>query len=269
MKTLYISDLDGTLLRSDASLSAYTCCTVNDLTEKGILFTYATARSLRTAHSVTKGLTTPIPLILNNGTFVLDTATGKLLLSNFLPDNGEYAIRLLYDAGISPIVYAIIDGKERFSFIPSLATEGIMTFIGSRGDDPRKRMVSSMEELLEGNIFYITCIDEEHKLKPMHDQLKDRYRCLFYREIYSGNPFFEIMSADASKSKAALFLKEYLGCEHMVVFGDGENDADLFRAADRAYAVSNAVKELKDIADNIIDSNDNDAVARWLAMNAV
>lgn len=269
MKTLYISDLDGTLLRSDASLSAYTCRTLNALTEKGVLFTYATARSLRTARAVTEGLTTPIPLILNNGTFVLDTATGKHLLSASLPDNGESAIRLLHEAGISPIVYALIDGKERFSFIPSLATEGMMTFLGSRGDDPRKRMVSCMEELLEGNIFYITCIDDEHKLKPMHDCLQDTYRCLYYREIYSGNPFFEIMSADASKAKAALFLKEYLGCEHMVVFGDGENDMDLFRAADQAYAVSNAVQKLKDIADGILDKNDNDAVARWLEANAI
>ena len=99
MKTLYISDLDGTLLRSDASLSAYTYRTLNALTDKGVLFTYATARSLRTARAVTEGLTTPIPLILNNGTFVLDTATGKHLLSASLPDNGESSIRLLHEAG--------------------------------------------------------------------------------------------------------------------------------------------------------------------------
>ena len=48
-KTLYVSDLDGTLLRSDETLSEYTCNVINNLTEKGMVFSYATARSLITA----------------------------------------------------------------------------------------------------------------------------------------------------------------------------------------------------------------------------
>ena len=49
MKTLYVSDLDGTLLRSDETLSTYTCDVINELVEKGMLFSYATARSYHTA----------------------------------------------------------------------------------------------------------------------------------------------------------------------------------------------------------------------------
>ena len=45
MKTLYVSDLDGTLLRSDAQTSEYTNQVINKLTSDGILFSYATARS--------------------------------------------------------------------------------------------------------------------------------------------------------------------------------------------------------------------------------
>ena len=44
MKTLYVSDLDGTLLRSDAKTSAYTNQVIHQLTSDGILFSYATAR---------------------------------------------------------------------------------------------------------------------------------------------------------------------------------------------------------------------------------
>ena len=44
--TLYVTDLDGTLLRSDATLSPYTVSTINRLTEQGLAFTYATARSI-------------------------------------------------------------------------------------------------------------------------------------------------------------------------------------------------------------------------------
>lgn len=46
MTTLYVSDLDGTLLRSNQKTSAYTNRTINELVEKGMLFSYATARSM-------------------------------------------------------------------------------------------------------------------------------------------------------------------------------------------------------------------------------
>lgn len=53
-KCLYVSDLDGTLLRSDETLSEYTCDVINKLTENGAFFSYATARSYLTAKKVTK-----------------------------------------------------------------------------------------------------------------------------------------------------------------------------------------------------------------------
>ena len=52
MKTLFVSDLDGTLLRSDETLSQFTIDTINELAKRGILFSYATARSLVTAKKV-------------------------------------------------------------------------------------------------------------------------------------------------------------------------------------------------------------------------
>ena len=57
MKTLYVSDLDGTLLRSDQKTSEYTNRIINQLVENGVLFSYATARSYYTAHKVTAGMT--------------------------------------------------------------------------------------------------------------------------------------------------------------------------------------------------------------------
>lgn len=54
MNPLYVSDLDGTLLRSDESLSPFTAETIQGLIEKGMLFSYATARSFVTASKVAK-----------------------------------------------------------------------------------------------------------------------------------------------------------------------------------------------------------------------
>jgi hydroxymethylpyrimidine pyrophosphatase-like HAD family hydrolase len=55
-----------------------------------------------------------------------------------------------------------------------------------------------------------------------------------------------------------------LGCERLVVFGDGKNDIDLFELADEGYAVENAHEDLKKYAAAVIASNDEDGVAKWL-----
>ncbi len=56
MKTLYVTDLDGTLLNSKDSINEYSLQVINGLIEKGMLFTYATARSLSSASVVAKWL---------------------------------------------------------------------------------------------------------------------------------------------------------------------------------------------------------------------
>ena len=73
----------------------------------------------------------------------------------------------------------------------------------------------------------------------------------------------------ASKANAVRELKEKLGCEKLVVFGDGKNDLDMFHAADEAYAVQNADKELKAAATAIIGSSNEDGVAKWLLEHAI
>ena len=61
-----------------------------------------------------------------------------------------------------------------------------------------------------------------------------------------------------------LELKKRLGCDRVVCFGDGKNDISMFRAADECYAVADAEPELKAIATDVIGSNEDDGVARWL-----
>ena len=55
-----------------------------------------------------------------------------------------------------------------------------------------------------------------------------------------------------------------LGCDKVVSFGDGKNDISMFDVSDECYAVENADPELKRRATAVIESNDNDGVARWL-----
>lgn len=269
MKTLYVTDLDGTLLRRDQTLSDFTVRTINGLVDRGMCFSYATARSIVTAAKVTTGLSSKFPVIVHNGTFIRRPDCGELLAGHFFGDGAALILDDLTAHGIYPIVYSLMDGQEKFSYWPDKSTAGMKSFIGTRTNDPRERQVHCAEELYDGQPYYITCVDDRETLLPFHKKYKEQFHTILYEEIYSGDDFLEFMPKAASKANAALELKELLGCEKLVVFGDGLNDLDLFHAADEAYAVENAVTELKAIATGIIGSNESDGVARWLAENAV
>ena len=268
MKTLYVSDLDGTLLRSDQKTSEYTNETINALVQDGMLFSYATARSWHTAHKVTDGLTAAFPLIVYNGAFIRDNASGKLLAENYFEKAAAgKLIRELIAGGVQPIVYAFLDGEEKFSYQKDAVNTATWDFILSRTGDSRERPVTDTEELLQGETFYLTCIDEPEKLQPFFERYGKVHHCVYQREVYSKDQWLEIMPGNASKSAACAQLKELLGCDRLVVFGDGINDLDMFHLADEAYAVENAVPELKAAATAVIGSNDEDGVAKWLREN--
>lgn len=114
-KTLYLSDLDGTLLRSDQTLSAYTCSVIDRLAGVGVHFSFATARSIDTAARVTKGLEMDLPVIVHNGAFIVDSVTRRPLWSaKFTPEEEETVYAAFLRRGLFPLTYAVIDGKNRF-----------------------------------------------------------------------------------------------------------------------------------------------------------
>lgn len=141
-KTLYVSDLDGTLLRSNQTTSEYTNEVINSLTEKGIVFSYATARSIYTSSKVTKGLDAKIPVITYNGAFIVDNCTHEVLHATYFDRNVYNLLWELFSEGVYPIVYSIVGGKERFSYYPSKSSKTILGFAASRNDE-RKRIVDS------------------------------------------------------------------------------------------------------------------------------
>ena len=267
MSILYVSDLDGTLLRSNETTSEHTNYVINSLVDKGMLFSYATARSLITAKKVTRGIKAKIPLIVYNGTFIIDNITEEILVANYFDDSVYSVLEDLFSQNVYPIVYAYVGGKEKFSFVPELCTNGMRLFLESRKGDIRTNSVNSLHKLKEGNIFYITCIDEPCKLKPLYDKYKDKYHCVYHTDIYTKEQWLEIMPLEASKSNAIKQLQALLNCEKLIVFGDGKNDIDMFQMADESYAVANAHEDLKKYATEVILSNDEDGVARWLENN--
>ena len=266
-KTLFVTDLDGTLLNKQDRVSDFSIRTINKLVDEGMLFTYATARSLVSASKVTEGLSTNIPIIAYNGAFIFQPSTGEILSQeDFSPEDRSKVRDALDQHGIVPLVYSFVNGVEKVSWITECENDGIRRYLSLRQGDKRLRAVHDKEALYEGDIFYFTCIGEREELQPIYDIFSgdERYRCTIQQELYRPEYWCEIMPVNASKFRAIEKFKEMCGCTRVISFGDSINDIPMFEISDECYAVSNAVDELKAIATGIIESNEEDGVAKWL-----
>ena len=248
MNTLYVTDLDGTLLEPDKSIKPKNLKLINQLIDEDVNITYATARSLITAKQVIGDINFKLPVIVQNGTFIL-SPKGDVILGNYL---GDSILDTVKNYDISPIVYSQRGKNTYFSYIKDKMSAGVKAFVDDHLDDPRNHPVYSYEDLYEGDIFYLLLIDDYDKLKPLYDLFKEDYYAVFDQEMYSHDWWLEIMSPDASKANAIKYLKQKLQCDEVVVFGDGKNDIEMFEEADYSCAVENAAPELIKCADGYL-----------------
>ena len=164
-KTLYITDLDGTLLHHDERISAWSCRILNRLINAGMLFSYATARSIFTASIVTEGLFPKLPVIVNNGSFIMDVPTRKRIVVNQFTDSEAQDIYMtLRKYHIAPLVDAIIHEQEKFSYDEKAINPALAEFVAARKNDGRNNPLTDTRIILQGTVFYFTCIGEEEKL---------------------------------------------------------------------------------------------------------
>lgn len=272
MKTIYVTDLDGTLLNTKDRINQKSIGIINDLVNKGMLFTYATARSLTSASVVTEGLTTKIPVIAYNGAFIIHPHTSEVLSSlSFSAEEAAYVKACLQSHDISPLVYSYVDHIEKVSWNVTRENEGIKRYLELRKGDKRLRPLENPSGLYDGEVFYYTCIGEKEELLPVYDVFSkdESFRCMLQQELYRPEAEYwcEIMPKKATKAEAIKKLKKIWNCDRIISFGDGINDIPMFEISDECYAVENAVPELKEIATGIIESNDCDGVAKWLLQN--
>ena len=265
--TLYVSDLDGTLMRNDCTLSQNTIRTINELTEKGLAFTFATARSIESARTITGELRLKLPVITRNGAVLADNTTGKHIekalftaeevemLKALLPELPKYGFVSCFLGEVMHRLY--IDGDH----VPAL-----QGYIDYYTDNPTVRPVATIPELFCGEPGYVTLMGSKEEISPIYDRVReyDGWESLFQKDTYRDEYWLEICPQNCTKAKTITKVKERFGFSRLVVFGDGLNDIPMFNVADESYAVANALEEVKRIATGVIGSNEEDAVAGFL-----
>ena len=267
-KTLYVSDLDGTLMHKDLKISDFSVKTINALVGKGVAFTYATARSISSAGTITKDLKLNLPVITRNGAVLADNNTGKIIeKALFTEKEVEMLKDMLPELPKTGFVSCYFGDDMKKVFAGSLHTAELQGYLDYYKDDPSVVTVSALYEMFMGNSGYVTIIGNKVETEPLYLRTREYngWECLFQKDVYRDEYWLEIAPRNSTKAKSILKLKEEYGFDKLVVFGDSANDITMFKIADEAYAVSNAVDELKALATGIIGSNEEDAVAVYLS----
>ncbi len=266
-KTLYVSDLDGTLMRSDIKISDHTVKTINGLIDQGVAFTYATARSIDSAREITQDLKIKLPVITRNGSVLADNITGKSMeITVFKEEDIRMIRKLIPELPSHGFVSCYIGDKMIKTYADTEHTEGLDDYIGFYKDDPRMVKVPDMEGMFTGRPGYVTMISSKEDLEPVYERVKDHdgWECLFQKDTYRDEYWIELCPKGCTKAKKILQLKEEYGFDRVIVFGDSLNDLPMFSIADESYAVSNALDEVKAAATAVIGSNNEDAVADFI-----
>jgi|LSQX01.3.fsa_nt_gb hydroxymethylpyrimidine pyrophosphatase-like HAD family hydrolase len=137
--------------------------------------------------------------------------------------------------------------------------------------DKRWRKTDSLAESLGDMVVCFTVIGEPDVLSEIESAVQERHggkvvTSLFENQYSRGWYWLTIYDWRATKDRAIRLLMETheLGEYRLVVFGDHNNDIKMFQAADWAVAVANATPELKRYACEIIGSNEEDSVVKYL-----
>ena len=272
MKTLYVSDLDGTLLQPNVELSKRTVTILNELIKQGMLFTVATARTIASVRHILKDVAIPIPIILMNGVCIYDLSKHKYInVEAFSEKSKTILLSAIKEHHLKGFAYAIKDDVLS-TYYEDISAKPLHDFYQERVDRYNKcfTKVDDFAELKNIPLIYFSLMDTQENLEPVYRILKDipELGCTFYKDNYTKDIWYlEIYNHQASKYHAVQYLRNYCGFDSVVCFGDNRNDIPMFEASDLKIAVANAFPELKKIADIIIGGNSEDGVAMWLKKN--
>lgn len=266
---LFVSDLDGTLLNAEQEVSASSAAIINNLLLEGMRFSIATARGLESTRKIIAPLKLTLPVILSNGAFVYDVRREKYILENLLcTKDAKDMLDYLEKQHVSFFVFTFDQAGGQHVYYKELLSPESVEFLEERirQGDLRFQKVTSFQPYLAEKIFKLVAIGGENELRPVYEFLKAGHSLNFdfTQDIYSKAYWLEIAHPAANKRDALCFLQKYAGADRLICFGDNLNDCPMFEIADVCLAMSNAHTALKQMSNEIIGSNNENAVAEYL-----
>jgi len=235
------SDLDGTLLNNNGELSDYTKKIIG---ECNIPLTLVSARSPQKMESILNDLGVGGIHIAFNGAMVFKKENNKFIILNKEILDREFSRKLVLD----------IRSKFPKIGISLYDTDNWNVDLVNKVIEREKKVVKVNYSLVDFNQYFNEILKEIYKVSFIEDEIT-------IQKSLSG--YLEITHTNAKKSLGIEYVMNLKNIDRdsTVAFGDGENDISMLKSAGYSIVMGNATDKVKEHADFITKSNNEDGVA--------
>ena len=255
---LVACDLDGTLLAADLVIRERTRHAIASARAAGVRVTIATGRMFQSALPYARAAGIEEPLICYQGAAVVDPTTAEFLRHEPIPlPAARDAITTVQDAGFS--LNAYVDDEL---YVASITPEAQRY---AEFQHLRVHPVGDLLEWLSEPPTKLVAVGVPEELDALKQELLPRLGARLHI-AKSLSIFLEFSRKDITKGSGLAFLAGRLGIEQarVVAFGDAENDVELLEWAGYGVAMANADERLRDLADLVCPSAEEEGVAQVL-----
>ena len=277
MIKLIASDMDGTLLNDEHTISEENIRAIKIAEERGCHFTIVTGRDYSGVKNFFQEFDLKCECILSNGAeyrdingdvierITIDNDTVRKIVQVMMEAN--VAIEMFTEDGMIIINEDIYKESllQRFRRYNKGKTDlEIIEIARNMYDTWKPEMIKDVEGFLDSNtdiLKIMTYHEDAQYIKELKEKLKNiegvAVASTFANDI-------EISNIQAQKGLILAKVIEKMGIkkEEVIVLGDSFNDYSMFTEFENSFAMENAIPEIKEIAKYITDSNDNDGVAK-------
>lgn len=252
---LIATDMDGTLLRADQTISARTRRAIADAHDAGVLVVAATGRGWRSALPLLEVVPQITTAVCSNGALVRDIpGTANTDVFAFPAEAAQRLVAAVVDAvPDAGLAWELADGTFGYdATYASVRPEVAVHYPEHQGDEP-----ATHDEMLKLLVRHPQ-LDEAALLRVLEPVVPDDVLA-----TYSGIDTVEITGAGVHKAQALAVLCTRLGiaADEVVALGDNRNDVEMLRWAGRGVAMGNALAATVQAADEQTAHHMDDGVA--------
>lgn len=266
--SIFISDLDGTLLNTDSMLPERTVFHLNKLISSGVKVAFATARTYYSVAHIMKDVPMIYPTALLNGVLIRDMNEKKNLRVYDIEAGTAFQIHEdLKKFKINPFVY-FMDGDDLRACYTDIDDLHMKRFMDERIRKYGKKFYKIDDVCsVPWKIIYFTAVGEKEKLMYASEKISayPGICTACYGSTREKEWYLEVFSEKASKRNAVLEIKQITGSDSLICFGDNLNDLSMFEVSNESYAVNSAVEEIVKKASGIVEPPCQCGVTRKIA----
>ncbi|MBB6696727.1 Cof-type HAD-IIB family hydrolase [Clostridium algidicarnis] len=260
------TDMDGTLLNTNKEISDKTKEAIKRADEMGVHVVLSTGRMFNSANYYASMIDIKTPIISANGAFIRDRSKEDVIYKNVLgKENCKILLEILKRHKIHGHFHT-----------PSALFSDKLVFSAKIYDDMNKDLPEdnkieiniikdNWDEVFEKNEESIVkCIGIDEDVEKVKRAKIDMLKVKGIEVVSSYENNFEIMTKGVSKGRGVEILAAYYNIkpEEIICIGDNENDLSMIKFAGLGVAMGNAPSNIKEEADYVTDTNDNDGVAK-------